>query len=183
MNRLSSLMRLFLLFILAIIIVLFFYVGIYLPKEEILTTLIEDLNTLEKEIVTLKNQHKDLSSEIVQKQSELPRIPQELLNSAAPTDDIPELLSQWTKEGKKLGIEVLVFKPLEEKTFGQLTEMPIAITLRGTFHQTLSFFNFLSQSDRKILISNIDMSKPEKKENTYVISTHAIATTFRKGTP
>ena len=80
-----------------------------------------------------------------------------------------------------MGIEFLLFKPLEEKEMVNLIEMPIEITLRGTFNQTLGFFTYLSKFKRKILISNIEMTRPEKKEGIYVVSTHALATTFRRG--
>ena len=84
-----------------------------------------------------------------------------------------------TQKGKKIGIEFLLFEPMVENVFGTLVEMPIKITLRGTFHQTLAFFNYLSKLDRKIVISDIEMTQPEKKRGDYVISTHAKLTTYR----
>ena len=80
-----------------------------------------------------------------------------------------------------MGIEFLLFKPVEEKEMGNLIEVPIEITLRGTFNQTLNFFTYLAKFKRKILISDIEMTRPEKKEGLYVVSTHALATTFRRG--
>lgn len=181
MTSLSAIIRLFFLFVLAIFILLFFYVGLYSPKEQRLAALSQEVGQLEQKLISLRTQRQKLT-ETTQKKTTPPLdIPQEILNSFPEEDDIPKLLSTWTKEGKKMGIEFLLFKPLEEKDGQPLTEMPIEITLRGTFDQTLEFFTYLSKLKRKILISNIEMTRPEKKEGIYVISTHALATTFRKG--
>ena len=181
MTSLSAIIRLFLLFVLAVFLLLFFYIGLYSPKEQRVTALEQEAQQLEQKLSALKSQRQQLSETLPKKTKSALDIPQEILASFPEEDDIPSLLSTWTKEGKKMGIEFLLFKPVEEKDMGNLIEMPIEITLRGTFNQTLGFFTYLAKFKRKILISNIEMTRPEKKEGTYVVSTHALATTFRKG--
>ncbi len=181
MTSLSSIIRLFLLFVLAVFILLFFYVGLYSPKDKRVSFLEQEVRQFEQKLMTLRRERQQLSDAFPKKIRPVLDIPQEILTSFPQEDDIPTLLSVWTKEGKKMGIEFLLFKPLEEKEIGSLIEMPIEITLRGTFNQTLNFFTYLSRFKRKILISNIDMTRPEKKEGIYVVSTHALATTFRRG--
>ena len=181
MTSLSSIIRLFLLFVLAVFILLFFYVGLYSPKDQRVASLEQETQQLEQKLLALRNQRQQLSQALPKKEKPALDIPQEILSSLPAEEDIPSLLSEWTKEGKKIGIEFLLFKPLEEKEMVNLIEMPIEITLRGTFNQTLGFFTYLSKFKRKILISNIEMTRPEKKEGIYVVSTHALATTFRRG--
>ncbi|MBI3018650.1 MAG: type 4a pilus biogenesis protein PilO [Deltaproteobacteria bacterium] len=181
MTSLSAIIRLFLLFVLAIFILLFFYIGLYSPKEQRVSGLEQETQQLEQKLIALRNQRQQLSEARPKKIKSSLEIPLDILNSFPEEDDIPSLLSAWTKEGKKMGIEFLLFKPLEEKEMERLVEMPIEITLRGTFSQTLDFFTYLSKFKRKILISNIEMTRPEKKEGLYVVSTHALATTFRRG--
>lgn len=179
MTKLSALIRLLLLFAMAVFILLFFYFGVFVPKDERVKSLLSEVESLEKKASGLRQQKKEIQSS-APRLTTSPDIPKDILASAPQIDDTPELLSKWTKQGKSLRLEFLLFKPAEEKPLGPLIEMPIAIKLRGTFDQTLQFLRYLSTGERKILISDIDMSRPEKREGNYVISTQAVVTAFRK---
>ena len=180
MNPVSSIIRLFLLFILGIFILLFFYIGLYLPKREGLTSLESQVPPLEQKILSLKQEKTRLASQVIDKKPVID-VPESLMKEFPRRDDMPDLLSAWAQKGKSMGIEFLLFEPLQEVEVGPLIEMPIQLTLRGTYHQTLSFFNYLSSQERKILLSQIQMTEPQKRAGEFVISTHATVTTFRRG--
>lgn len=182
MNSLSSFIRLFLLFALGLFIALFFYLSLYLPKKQVLENLQHTISASEQKLLSIKHQKENLKMQIIQKQTKSLDLPETLVKQFPITNDMPLLLSSLTQKGREIGIEFLLFEPMSENEFGTLIEMPIRVTLRGTFHQTLTFFNYLSKLERKILISNIEMTQPEKKRGNYVVSTHARVTTFRRST-
>lgn len=180
MTPLSSTIRLVLIFFLGIFLLLFYYLGIHSPKKQSHDALQKEIQESEGKILALKQQLESARQQL--QQEEKIDIPDSLLNQLSIKDDTAELLSTFSEQGKKMGIEFLLFKPLEEQTTGPLIEMPIAIQLRGTFPQILEFFRYLSQFQRKILISNVEMSQPQKRGEIYLISTDALMTTFRRST-
>ena len=87
MSSLSSLIRLFLLFILAIFILLFFYVGLYSPKEKNISALQKDTQLLEQKLLSLKQKQSSLKeAPMPQKRSTLD-VPLELINSFPSTNE------------------------------------------------------------------------------------------------
>jgi len=178
MTPLSSTIRLILIFFLGLFLLLFYHLGIHSPKRQSQEALQKEIQESEGKIVSLKRELE--SAKLQLREEEKIEIPANLLNQLPLKDDTAELLSTFSIEGKKMGIEFLLFKPLEEQLTGPVIEMPIEIQLRGTFPQILEFFRYLSQFQRKILISNVEMSRPEKRGKTYLISTSGTMTTFRQ---
>lgn len=178
MTPLSSMIRLVLIFLLGVFLLLFFYIGIYGPKKQSLEALRKEIQETEVKFLSLKQQLESAKQQI--REEEIVDIPSGLLNQLPLTDDSAVLLSNLSEEGKKMGIEFLLFNPLEEQMTGPIIEMPVKIQLRGTFPQTIEFFRYLSQLQRKILLSNIEMTAPQKRGEVFVISTDALITTFRR---
>ncbi len=177
MSRLSTTIHLLLLFTLVVLILFLFYLAFYLPKKEQLTESQTEVSILEKKLYSERLRRDQLKGALSQKMTSKKEIPSTILRDS---NDMPSLLATWTQKGKALGIEFLLFEPLAETTFDTVIEIPIKVTLRGTFHQTLEFFNFLSKLEKKVFISDIEMTQPEKLKGEYVISTHAKVTTFRR---
>ncbi|MBI4040595.1 MAG: type 4a pilus biogenesis protein PilO [Deltaproteobacteria bacterium] len=178
MNRFNSLLRLFLLFTLAVFILIFFYVGLYSPREQQLLRLQTELETLENSLQKLTAQKNTLASK--QLPAPTPSLPSELVNAFPKEDEIEILLSEWTRESQKLGIHFIRFKPLQEKELPPLVEMPIEIAIEGTFDQILNFFQIVTSQKRKVLISSVDLSKPRSENSVYLILANAKATTYRQ---
>lgn len=188
MRKLASTLRLSLLVIIGVFMLLFFYMGIYLPKQQHLTALENETATLEKRLLSLKQQQKKMKSKRQVRQDVPLDVPASVIAKFPSTNDMPELLTTWTAEGQKRGVEFLLFKPLAERPRGSLEqgsliEMPIQITIQGTFHQTLRFFEYLDSLERKVTLSKIKMKNPKKKRGEYVISTDATIITYRRGEP
>ncbi len=178
MTPLSSMIRLVLIFLLGVFLLLFFYIGIYAPKKQSFEALRKEIQETEVKFLSLKQQLD--SAQRLFREEEIVDIPGATLNQLPSIDDTAELLAGLSEEGKKMGIEFLLFKPLEEQTIGPVVEMPIEIQLKGTFPQTVEFFRYLSQLQRRILLSNIEMTSPQKRGEVFVISTAAKMTTFRR---
>jgi len=179
MRQLSSTIRLILIFVLGVFIALFFYIGLYMPKVQRIAVMNEDVEAARRSILALKQQIGKLK-----RTTDFPEMSQEvspgLLKQFPSKNDLHELLTNWSKQGQKLGIDVLLFEPQKEKPMGPLIEMPIKMTVKGSFHQTLEFFRYLTTQDRKLIISKLEMKKPEKRKGYYVISTNTIITTYRR---
>lgn len=160
-------------------IALFFFVGIYQPSQTNLKNMREKIVSLEKEWAVEKKNKENLKLKMNETKNSA-SVPQHLLSELPTFIDIPGLLSKWTEKSKKMGINVLLFESSEDKLFSGVAETIIRVKVEGAFHQTLQFLEFLSSTEKKILISNIEMSKPEFKQGEYVISTVALVSVFQR---
>lgn len=179
MTHLKKNLTPFLLIILGILLALLFYILIYVPHQTKLQQLQNQHSSLEKEWLEQINVKEALKSKLV-KQKETVEIPQRLLADIPASVDVPSLLNKWSEKSKPLGVRVLTFETAEETTFGEVTETILRMKLEGTFHQILSFLEILSSTEKKLLISNIEMSKPLFKQGEYVISTSTSLSIYQK---
>ena len=91
----------------------------------------EDVEAARKQILVLKQQIGKLK-----RTTDFPEVfqdvPEGLLRQFPAENDLHELLTSWSKQGRKLGIDVLLFEPQKEKSMGPLIEMPIKMTVKGS---------------------------------------------------
>ena len=71
--------------------------------------------------------------------------------------EIPSLLKKLSEEAEKFGLEVYYFEPQAESVQGFIAAVPVAIKLRGSFHEVLSFFDSVNKFARIVNISDISM--------------------------
>jgi type IV pilus assembly protein PilO len=84
-------------------------------------------------------------AELSQLMAELQQALQELPNER----EIPDLLKGISNLGKQVGLEVKSFQPLPEKELGDGTaEVPVALSVEGSFHEVAMFFDRLSKMNR-----------------------------------
>jgi type IV pilus assembly protein PilO len=71
--------------------------------------------------------------------------------------EIPSLLKKLSEEAEKFGLEVYYFEPQAESVQGFIASVPVAIKLKGSFHEVLSFFDSVNKFARIVNISDISM--------------------------
>lgn len=71
--------------------------------------------------------------------------------------EIPSLLKKLSEEAEKFGLEVYYFEPQAESVQGFIAAVPVAIKLRGSFHEVLSFFDSVNKFARIVNVSDISM--------------------------
>jgi type IV pilus assembly protein PilO len=76
--------------------------------------------------------------------------------------EMPELLRQVTMAGSRAGVEFALFEPKAPVAKEFHTEHPIAVTVRGNYHQVGSFIGRLSNMDRIVNVSNMSLGQPKE---------------------
>jgi type IV pilus assembly protein PilO len=76
--------------------------------------------------------------------------------------EMPELLRQVTMAGSRAGVEFALFEPKANVTKEFHVEHPIAVTVRGNYHQVGSFIGRLSNLDRIVNVSDIALGQPKE---------------------
>lgn len=93
--------------------------------------------------------------------------------------EISELLSSISNLARNAGLEVALFKPNPENLRDFYAEVPVSISVAGTYHQVATFFDEVAQLDRIVNINQISMQSPHVGQDKVVIKTDCTATTFR----
>jgi type IV pilus assembly protein PilO len=148
----------------AVIALLFvgYYYGIHASK-------VLELEVKQQELVKLNAQH----SEQVRVLANLENFRQELrgmqaqfeeaLKQLPNSSEIPALLSNISTLAQESGLEIQLFKPAPEIAKGFYADIPVAMEVKGNYHDIGYFFYKVSNLDRIVNIENIFM-QPARKQ-------------------
>ena len=151
---------------------------LYLPKHKELTGLKAELAKLQSEIdekTRIANNLPRLQREYDQLNIELAQALTELPNSK----EIPSLLSSITTVGKNAGLDFLVFKPRGEVLKDFYAEVPVDITISGSYFSVANFFAAVANLPRIVNISSVAFSDIKNVNNRMMTKVTCLATTFR----
>jgi type IV pilus assembly protein PilO len=93
--------------------------------------------------------------------------------------EIPGLLTSVTDQGKKAGLDFLVFRPQAEQPRDFYAAVPVDITVSGTFSSVGNFFAAVGNLPRIMNISNVNFSDIKSSGNETSLKVTCLATTFR----
>ena len=92
---------------------------------------------------------------------------------------IAALLSQISAQAQQAGLNVILFRPRPETFQEFYAEVPVDITVRGNFHNTVNFFDAVGRMDRLVNIDNIGFKNPTTVGDNVILETTSVATAFR----
>ena len=72
--------------------------------------------------------------------------------------EIPSLLTSVSKSGQDVGLEFLLFEPKPETRQEFYAEIPVAMSLRGDYHNLAVFFDKVARLSRIVNINNITVT-------------------------
>jgi len=150
----------------------------YLPKHKELTGLQVELAKLQTEIddkTRIANNLPRLQKEYDQLNLELAQALTELPNSK----EIPSLLTSITTVGKSAGLDFLVFRPKGEVPKDFYAEVPVDVTVSGSYFSVANFFAAVANLPRIVNISNVVFSDIKNVNNRMMTKVTCLATTFR----
>jgi len=115
--------------------------------------------------------------EVAKLNLQLGRVVQELPNSR----EIPNLLETISNLGALNGLDVVYIRPQNDVDKGFYAEVPIAIKVKGGYHEMGLFLDAVSKLPRIINVSDITMGNAKEDALTGVINLDisALATTYR----
>lgn len=93
--------------------------------------------------------------------------------------EIPSLLTNISNLGNESGLEFILFKPKPEVLKDFYAEIPVEIIVKGPYHNVAVFFDKVSKLPRIVNISSVNMTDPQMVQDTMVLKTSCLATTYR----
>lgn len=151
---------------------------LYLPKHNALNDLRKKHAELQADVqkkTQVANNLPKIQREFDQLQQELDKALTELPNSR----EIPSLLTGITTTGKSAGLDFLVFKPRPEVKKDFYAEVPVDITIAGSYFSVANFFAAVANLPRIVNITNVDFAEVKNVNNRMMTKVNCLATTFR----
>ena len=174
----STAQKIAILAVTVILMVALYYSFLFAPKADEIAKLADSVEIARNE-KTVKTQK---AANVSRLRQDLQRLDAELKKAIAQLPEkkeIPELLSSISSKAQQSGLDVLLFRPRGESYQDFYAEVPVDITVKGTFHNTVSFFDEVGRMDRLVNIDNIGFKNPTVSGDNVVLETTSVATAFR----
>lgn len=117
---------------------------------------------LKKELAILEAKAKRIP-DIEKELKDLELILKKALKLLPEKEDIPSVLTDVSSLGNQAGLEVKSFNPNKERVNDFYAAIPVSLSIKGPFHNTVSFFNNVGRMARIVHIQEINMGKAFKK--------------------
>jgi len=138
-----------------------FYNFYYTPKKEKEKSLVQTIESLDKEILKYEQtskKEKELEF-IVKERRKFLEESQKIL----PTEkEIPILLNNIAQLAKKRGLKVLQFVPKPEIQKNYYNEIPIELSFTGSFNNTFAFLNDVENLERLVNLISVEITQQDK---------------------
>ena len=161
-----------------ILIAALYYSFLYSPRADEVAKLSDSVEIARNE-KTVKTQK---AANLSRLRQDLQRLDAELKKAIAQLPDkkeIPDLLSSISSKAQESGLDILLFRPRAEAFQEFYAEVPVDITVKGNFHNTVNFFDEVGRMDRLVNIDNIGLKNPTVNGDNVVLETTSVATAFR----
>lgn len=174
-ENLSKVQRILIFVCVFVAIVAIFVFVLYKPKLEKISTLDNQLKTLEQKLVVAKKNAADL--EKFQKMMQQAEIQFKTAMRALPEkEEIPSLLTSISRSGQDVGLEFLLFEPKAEVRKEFYAEIPVAMQVKGGYHDLAIFFDKVARLSRIVNIKNISMGRGK---DSLELNTSCTAVTYK----
>jgi type IV pilus assembly protein PilO len=148
---------------------------LFLDQVERIDTLQTKLQGLEKQLATAKINAAELEK-FQAKMQEAEAQFKIAMRALPEKQEIPSLLTSISKSGQEVGMEFLLFEPKAEVNREFYAEIPVAMNIRGDYHNLALFFDKVARLSRIVNINNISIS-PTKQ--TRELSAACTAVTYK----
>ncbi len=177
-STLSGLQKLLVIFVSFSLIVTGSYFFIFRPKLATIERLKIQLSSKKNTLVIYKRK-----AAILPKMEETLKGLKEELDramAALPNEkEIPTLITEISRAGKKTGLTFVFFKPKSEQIKENFyAEIPVSMKLTGRFHQLAHFFDEVSRLYRIVNIENVKIKLTKKDGNKLDMSCEAVTYMF-----
>ena len=159
-----------------------YYQSFFSPRQEQLKILDGDLSKLVKEL----NESKAITRDYQKFKEQVAKLNEELTNALTqlPNEkEIPEILKTITSLGKESNLEFALFRPKAEEPKQFYANVPIELTVSGSYHNTGIFFDKVGKLPRIINVVDFNMTRPKeakgKGESEVLVKTSCLVHTYR----
>ena len=174
-EKLSKVQRILIFSSVFVAVVAIFVFLLYKPKLEQISNLKKQLKTLENKLIVAKKNAADL--EKFQKKMQQAEVQFKTAMKALPEkEEIPSLLTSISRSGQDVGLDFLLFEPKSEIRKEFYAEIPVAMQVKGGYHDLAIFFDKVARLSRIVNIKNIKMARAKDSMD---LNTSCTAVTYK----
>ncbi len=151
---------------------------LFWPKHQRIDTLGKQLAQVRQELNKAKKNASELNdwrTKMKQKEAQYKTV----MRALPEKEEIPTLLAGISQAGRDAGLEFLLFQPKKETAKEFYAEIPVDISVSGTYHQVAVFFDKVSNLPRIVNIRDIKMAPAAQKDNGGTLTTACQAVTYK----
>ena len=93
--------------------------------------------------------------------------------------EIADLLSSIATKAQESGLDINLFRPRPENYKDFYAEIPVEISIKGTFHNVIMFFDAVGRLTRLVNIENVGFKNPKVTGDQMVLEFTTTAITYR----
>ena len=162
----------------ALLLGLLYWNFVYSPMSVAVTekrTRLEDLEAQHMKKTRMVAQLESLRKEVKELDAKL----KEALAQLPDQKEIPDLLSTVSSVARESGLEMLLFRQRPEVLQDFYAEVPVEMSMKGTYAQLDEFFAKVGKLNRIVNVKDISMKTPVVSEGRVLLATNCTAVTFR----
>lgn len=151
---------------------------VYSPRSDEIAKLADSVEIARNE----KNAKQLKAANLVRLRRDIEQLEMQLKKAVAELPNqkqIAALLVNISAKAQQAGLDVLLFRPRAENFQEFYAEVPVDITVKGNFHNTVSFFDEVGRLNRLVNIDNIGFKNPTISGDRVILETTSVATAFR----
>jgi type IV pilus assembly protein PilO len=151
---------------------------LFWPKKQTIDTLDVQLKAVQAELAKAKKNAEELNdwrTKMKKKEVQYKTV----MKALPEKEEIPSLLAGVSQAGKDAGLEFMLFKPKPESNKEFYAEIPVDITVNGSYHNVAVFFDKVSNLPRIVNIRNISIVPGDKKAGIGQLKTVCQAVTYK----
>lgn len=93
--------------------------------------------------------------------------------------EVPKLLRDIAYEAQQSGLRLDRFEIQSESQQGDFSQVPVKMSVRGSYHEIAVFFDRLSKMPRIVNVTDLNMTTPQMENKKLVVGSSYTATTYR----
>jgi len=155
-----------------------FYVLVFSPKSDEIALLNKNIDSMRIQLQTVKVK----ASKIKEQKAQMAEMEAKFKEAARVIPDnkeIPSLLTNISSQGTASGLDILSFVPGSESPKEFYAEIPVALSVEGTYHNLGYFLATISKLPRIVNVSDIAMGKPTMQEGEMILSSKINLVTYK----
>ncbi len=148
------------------------------PKTQELKGLQQNLQKRTK----LKNEYENIAKQLPKFEAEFKRLDKEFKEASKKLPlkkEIPALIDSIYSSINAAGLSPVTFTPRKEKSKEVYIEIPISLSVVGSYFELANFFDRISKLPRIVNIRSLKLKRSKKVRNKITLSANFQAVTFR----
>ncbi len=155
-----------------------FYFVIFSPKSEEITVLNKNISSLKTELKSVQNKaaKKEEQEALMAEMEKRFKQASEVIPK---NKEIPSLLTNISSQGTGAGLDILSFVPGAEAPKEFYAEIPVSLSVIGTYHNLGYFLDTVSKLPRIVNVANISIGSPKMTEGEMMLSSKVNLVTYK----